>query len=145
MGRDSPIWSIIGSPITKQYDVYMTNFNGWTWANSDYVANTQLSLINIGEFSTDYTTSMAHTTFSPKTIGGHLFDLEFFGFGKTDDSGNTQYYRDIMNSNESYEGLANTAQLAMDFRGLGLPTKSFNSFKNLLAVVTKGESSCASY
>lgn len=145
LGRESPIWSILGSPITKQYDIYLTNFNAWTWASSDYVANTETSVINIGQFSADYTTSMSHTTFAPNTIGGHLFDLEIFGFGKTDDSANTGYYRDLINNDESYGDLAKTAQLAMDFRGLGLPTESFNSFKNLLAVVTKGESSCASY
>jgi hypothetical protein len=66
--------------------------------------------MNIGMFSSDYTESMAHTTFSPNTIGGHLFELESFGFGKTDDSANTQYYKDLLNSDvDIYGGLANTS------------------------------------
>jgi len=124
----------------------MTNFNAWTWANPDYVANSANSFINIGQFSSDYTESMAHTTFSPNTIGGHLFELEYFGFGKTDDTADTQYYKDLLNSDETiYGGLANTTQLALNFRGLGLPGHQFNKFANLLSVITKGESTCLNY
>jgi hypothetical protein len=39
-GNNSPVWSIIGSPTTKMFDVYLTNFNAWTWADPTYVATT---------------------------------------------------------------------------------------------------------
>jgi len=29
LGRNSPIWEIIGSPSSKLFDVYLSNFNGW--------------------------------------------------------------------------------------------------------------------
>lgn len=48
MGRNSPIWQILGDFQTKEFDVYMTNFNSWTWAQSDYIATTSNSEINIG-------------------------------------------------------------------------------------------------
>lgn len=88
MGRLSPLWTIFGTPSDGiyKYDVYMTNYNSWTWTQSDYVATTTGSVMNVGQFSTDYTTDMPHTTFSPRTIGGSFFNIEQFEFGKTDDS-----------------------------------------------------------
>jgi hypothetical protein len=32
MGRNSPVWEIVGNAPTKLFDVYLTNFNNWSWA-----------------------------------------------------------------------------------------------------------------
>lgn len=144
MGKNSPIWEIIGSPATKLYDIYMTNFNGWTWAYPTYVAHTQQSVMNLGAFSSEYTTSMPHTTIAPYQGGSYLFALKEFGFGVTNDVSQTQYYESIMNfdAEDSYGFFANKTSFAMNFRGLGLPDKEFNKFSYMLSVLTKGESSC---
>lgn len=66
-----------------------------------------------------------------------------FGFGMTNVTNATEDYRSLMNDNvEIYGVSANTTRLALDFRGLGLPSDSYAKFANLLAVATKGESSC---
>jgi hypothetical protein len=146
-GAGSPIWAIVNSPATKMYDIYMTNFNSWTWVDSSYVATTTQSLINFGEFSTDYTTALPHTTIAPTTGGSYLFGLSQFGFGSTNTVANTEYYEDIMNFDvdiTKYGFFANSSSLALNFRGLGLPKTSFNKFSNLLSVASKGESTCLS-
>lgn len=122
----------------------MTNFNSWTWAQSDYQVTTANSEMNIGQFSHDYTSSDTSTTFAPKTGGSYLLPLSVFGFGKTDVNAGTEFYEDLMNFDyhQTYGIWANTTSLALDFRGLGLPTTEFNSFANLLSVATKGESTC---
>lgn len=43
-----------------------------------------------------------------------------------------------------YGGNGNSTNIAMNFRGLGLPKSQFNKFSNLLSVITKGESTCLS-
>lgn len=143
MGKNSAIWTILGSPAVKMFDIYMTNFNNWTWAKSDYVAFTANSVMNLGDFSTNYISSMAQSTFAPSTLGGYLFELTEFGFGKTDETAQTEYYEDLKNTDENAYGiLANSASLALNFRGLGLPSIEFKKFANLLALVTNGESTC---
>lgn len=89
---------------------------------------------------------MLKTTFATAQLGSYLINIEEFGFGKTDDSANTQYYEDLKNFDEegSYGYFANTTSLNLNFRGLGLPTKQFNRFSNLLSVISKGESTCLS-
>lgn len=42
----------------------------------------------------------------------------------------------------AYGFWANSTSLALNFRGLGLPTGEFKKFENLLSIVTKGESTC---
>lgn len=42
----------------------------------------------------------------------------------------------------TYGAAQNHTAFGLNFRGLGLPTKSFNKFKNLLSVITKGEADC---
>lgn len=146
-GKNSPVWEIVGSPATKEYDVYMANFNGWTWADPTWTATTLTSVMNIGEFSKAYSQTDAHTTFAPATIGSYLFAMDIFGFGKTNIIQNSEFYEDLMNFDVDqtvYGVHQNTSSLAMNFRGLGLPTKQFNKFSNLLSVITKGESTCLS-
>jgi len=84
LGASSPIWKIIGSPSSKLFDVYLTNFNGWTWADSSYVATTSSSLINFGTFDSTYGISEIYNRIYPFTGGSYLFGLDSFGFGKTD-------------------------------------------------------------
>lgn len=145
-GNDSPVWKIVGQPTTKLFDVYLTNFNSWTWAQTNYVATTTGSVMNFGQHSTDYTSADNHTTFAPFQQGSYLFGLKQFGFGVTW-ANNTEFYEDVSNwdTDVTVYGLAaNTTSLALDFRGLGLPKASFNKFANLLSVATKGESTCLS-
>lgn len=40
MGKSSPIWEIVGNPPTKEFDVYMANYNDWTFADADWTATT---------------------------------------------------------------------------------------------------------
>ena len=57
----------------------------------------------------------------------------------------TEFYEDLMNFDVDptvYGIKQNKTSLALNFRGLGLPTKSFDKFANLLSVASKGESSC---
>jgi hypothetical protein len=89
MGFNSAIWNIVGSPSEKKFDIYMTNFNAWTWAKSDYKSYTAQSVMNVGAFSTNYISSMASSTFSPRDSGSYLFELTEFGFGKTDEVAQT--------------------------------------------------------
>jgi hypothetical protein len=84
MGKNSPIWEIVGGPPTKEFDVYMSNYNDWTFADSTWTPVTTQSVIDIGTFSSDYTQADAHTTFAPEMLGSYLIGLETFGFGKTD-------------------------------------------------------------
>jgi len=146
-GAGSPVWAIVSNPDTKVFDINMNNFNDWTWADSSYVLNTTAkSVINFGAFDPDYTYG-PKTTIAPISSGSYLFPLAVFGFGKTDLTANTEYYTDIMNFDTDitkYGFLANTTNLGLNFRGLGLPHTSFNRFSNLLSVATKGESTCLS-
>jgi len=47
-------------------------------------------------------------------------------------------YNVTYGDNSLYDIWSNTSSLAMNFRGIGLPTDSYNSFVNLLAVSAKG-------
>jgi hypothetical protein len=146
MGAGSPFWSILGNPATKLFDIYMTNINSWTWADSSYVRTTDQSIMNVGQFDASYTNADAKTTFYPKSGGAYLFKLTEFGFGKVDLTAQTEYYESLMNydseDDETYAEYTNTTSFAMDFRGLGLPTEEFNKFTNLISLATNGESSC---
>lgn len=89
---------------------------------------------------------MPHTTIAPYQGGSYLFSLEEFGFGKTSDTAKTQYYEDLLNFDEegTYGIFENKTSLALNFRGLGLPTKQFNKFSLLLSVISNGEATCLS-
>ena len=47
LGKNSAIWNIVGTPSTKNYDVYMSNFNDWTFADASYSPVTTTSVINL--------------------------------------------------------------------------------------------------
>jgi hypothetical protein len=128
-GAGSPVWTIVSDPDTKVFDISMNNFNGWTWADSNYVVNnTAKSVINFGAFDSEYTYG-PKTSIAPISAGSYLFGLAVFGFGKTDNATQTEFYTDIMNFDvdiTKYGFLANTTSLGLNFRGLGLPASSFN-------------------
>jgi hypothetical protein len=148
LGYNSPIWTILGSQTTRKFDVYLTNFNDWTFADSSYVRTTLNSVITLGGFSNDYSISESHTTTKPSFSGGSLLPLVSFGFGLTNTTAtpNNQYYSDLMNSNETIYGTAaNSASLEMNYRGLGLPTNEFRKFTNLLNVASNGEATCLDF
>jgi hypothetical protein len=147
-GKNSPVWEIIGSPSAgRYYDIDMACFNQWTFADPSWTATTQQSFLNFGGFSDSYSDTDAHTSFNPEQLGSYLFSLDTFGFGKTDTTAKTEFYEDLMNYDEDpvvYGGNMNSTNLAMNFRGLGLPIEQFNKFSNLLSVITKGEATCLS-
>jgi len=133
----------MGNPATKMFDVSMTNFNNWTFADPSYNQTSEASVMNLGEFDGNYTAANASTMFSPVTIGGHLLPLTMFSFGKTNVTNSSEFYNSILNSdNDTYTTYANTTIMGLNFRGLGLPTDSFKAFTNMLSVVTKGEATC---
>ena len=144
-GKNSPVWDIVGSPATKEFDVQMSNFNSWTWANANWVATSTQSVMNMGGFSTHYTQSMAHTTFSPYQLNSYLFELDYIGFGKYYDNNKTEFYESVLNFDTDslvYGIHTNKTSIGLNFRGLGLPEKQFNKFVNLLNVATYGEATC---
>jgi hypothetical protein len=140
LNKASPVWEIFGNPATKQFDVQLSNFNNWkAWADPTYVAASTSNAINVGGFTSEFTYT-GGKTITPD-LGGTRFSMSEFGFGVTFKNG-TSYYDSILNSDENYGVRANQSMFAMNYRGLGLPTASFERFSNLLAVVTHGESSC---
>ena len=145
LGFNSPIWSMLGNPSTMMYDVYMANFNEWsTWAYPSYTAFTTASTINVGGFSSDYSVSTPHTSIKPSFQNTQLLPLTMFAFGKTYDN-NTASYISILNDDAEFGIHQKTATLALNFRGLGLPTDQFEIFSNALATVTRGESTCLAF
>jgi len=128
MNHASPVWSILGKTTgdDKNFDIYMTNFNEWTWADPSYVRSTDQSIMNLGTFDSSYTDNMSHITIKPTSIGSNLIDVDEFGFGKTDTTAQSAYYENLINDDPVETGLyghfANKTSLALNFRGLGLPT-----------------------
>jgi hypothetical protein len=146
-GRNSPIWDIMGidsaSTDARYYDVELTNFNNWTFADSSYIQPNEYSVMNVGGFATYYTSAMSSTSFYPATTGSSLLPLKSFGFGTTNTTNSSSYYNSLLNSdNDTYTVYTNTSILALNFRGLGLPTAEFKSFANMLQVITLGEATC---
>jgi len=70
--------------------------------------------------------------------------LEYIQFGMTY-SDNTDSYVSVLNDEESFGLMKNTATLAMNYRGLGLPTNQFEIFANLLSVASHGEATCLAF
>lgn len=96
-GKNSPLWTIVGTPATKEFDVYMANYNSWTWADSTWTPTTMQSVMNIGGFSNDYVQSDAHTSFNPAFSGSYLLPLATFGFGMYNATNSSEFYEDLMN------------------------------------------------
>jgi hypothetical protein len=49
----------------------------------------------------------------------------------------------IINSGDEEYGIyADTAQIALDFRGIGLPTASYTKFVNLIGIASYGAANC---
>jgi hypothetical protein len=48
----------------------------------------------------------------------------------------------IINSGNEYGIYADTAQIALDFRGIGLPTASYFKFVNLIGIASYGAANC---
>jgi hypothetical protein len=96
-----------------------------TWSGiTATVASTQ-SVINLGGFDSSYLSTAATITITPSTQNTNSFTLTSFGFGKTF-ANSTASYQTLLNSNLENFGLnTNVSNLAMNFRGLGLPTNQF--------------------
>jgi len=77
MNHASPVWNILGKVTgdDKNFDIYMTNFNEWTWADPSYVRSTDKSIMNLGTFDSSYTDNMSHITIKPSSIGSNLIDI----------------------------------------------------------------------
>lgn len=41
--------------------------------------------MNLGAFDSSYVSSMPSSIIAPRSLGSYLFELEEFGFGKTDE------------------------------------------------------------
>lgn len=141
-GKNSPVWNILGTPATKQYDVFLTPFTDWSWAQAGYTPTTTQSIMTVGGYASGGAKAgSGTTTISPSTSGGTLFELESIGFGLTK-SDNSAYYTSILNDNPDFGNNQNKATLSLGFRGLGLPTQQYDTFVELLSVITHGEASC---
>lgn len=150
LGWSSPVWSIINDPASKIFDIQLTNFTDWTWADSSYVNVSVSNEINFGDYG-DYTydSDTPKTQFSPAYSGSYLFSFSEFGFGKTDSSNSSEFYESLLNDfsatiydDEDYLFWSNTSSIAMNFRGLGLPRDQYLTFSNLLALAADGKASC---
>ena len=140
-GRVSPVWTMLGNPATKQFDVQLSNFNDFaSWGQSIYAPASTANSMNVGGFTTEFTYSNGKTI--KPTITGTRFAMDEFAFGVTYEDTLSQSYSSILNTNAEYGINANASIFTMNFRGLGLPAAQFAHFSNLLSVVTKGESSC---
>lgn len=55
----------------------------------------------------------------------------------------TESFMSIINGEESmYGSYANTTFITADFRGIGLPTTSYNQFTNLMDIISAGQALC---
>jgi len=150
LGIYSPAWQIIGSPDTKEFDVQLTNFVDWTFADSSWAQVNSANEINFGGYgSYSYDSTTPKTTFSTYMAGSDLFQLVEFGFGLTNSANSSEYYENLMNDynltsddDDSYNFWSNTSSLALNYKGLGIPRDSYYEFVNLLAVASNGQSTC---
>lgn len=101
---------------------------------------TQQSVINLNGYDTSYDKN-SNIVIAPTALLGHSYELTEFSFGKTYQD-NTKSYRSILNSQSNLGTNVNQTIFALDFRGLGLPSASFEEFDRLLSVITRGQSSC---
>jgi hypothetical protein len=73
-----------------------------------------------------------------------LYELTEFSFGMFNETNSTGSFMSILNSEESmYGSFANTTFITADFRGIGLPTTSYNQFTNLMDIISAGQALCA--
>jgi len=83
-------------------------------------------------------------TVKPTTSQSTLYTLTEFGFGNYNPANSSQYFVSILNDQESvYKSQTNQTYVTMDFRGIGLPSRSYSRFVNLLQIATNGTASCA--
>lgn len=71
LNKNSPVWNILGSPATKLYDVLLTPFTDWSWAQAGYAPVTTQSILTIGGFASNgKKAGSGTTTISPSTSAG---------------------------------------------------------------------------
>lgn len=81
--------------------------------------------------------SETNITVTPANTTSQLFGLTNFGFGTADMIEFTGSYQSLINGDEVLYGIfANTTIITADFRGIGLPTTSYNRFVNSLSIAT---------
>jgi hypothetical protein len=54
-GGDSPVWEIIRNPSVKRFDVQLSNFTDWSFANSSYVPTSTTNELSLGVYNAIYT------------------------------------------------------------------------------------------
>lgn len=72
--------------------------------------------------------------------------LDSFGFGLTNLTNSSEYYESLLNdysSDGEYAEWRNTSTVALDFRGIGLPSDVFEDYTYYLAVITSGQATCS--
>jgi hypothetical protein len=91
----------------------------------------------------DYKSSFGQVSFSPSTQSSQLFSLTDFSFGVVNMTTGNGTFRSIINSDEALYGFStNSTLITADFRGLGLPTTSYNVFTNLMDIISIGQANC---
>lgn len=145
LGTSSPVWAGIDLVDNKQiYCVQFSNNTDWTFADSTYAPVTEGNSISLGSCDSSNYTSATQVSVKPYTLNTEIYDLAAFGFGQYNSTSNEEYFADISNDNEAIYGTyTNTFKITLDVRGMALPTYSYASFDNLMAIATSGASDCA--
>lgn len=145
LSTGSPIWAGIDLTDNKQiYCVQFQNNTDWSFADSSYATVLEGNSISLGACDSSLYTTATQVSVLPYTRSTDIYDLTAFGFGMYNSTSNEEYFVDISNDNEAIYGTyTNTFKITLDVRGLALPTYSYASFDNLMAIATSGASNCA--
>jgi hypothetical protein len=140
----SPVWSLFGNPSTKKFDIALSNISDWSWIDANHKTYNYSSVITMNYWNTSYDNQATYIIMAPSTIGSYLFTLKYFAFGKTY-ADNSASYQSLLNSVVDNSTFSDKATLALNFRGIGLPSRQFEQFTNLLTVVTQGQATCLQF
>lgn len=95
----------------------------------------------IGMPSSSVYAKAQNITIKPSTISGSLYTLTEFKFGTYNVATGVESMTSIIN-NGNYGVNTNASKIALDFRGIGLPTASYAKFVNLLGIASQGTANC---
>jgi len=115
------------------YMIQYSNVSNWASFITGYQPITTGNSIQLGQLDWSTYASQPSIVISPITNVSQLYQLINLQFGYTQETCSS--YMSIYSDS--------TMVLTMDFRGLGLPTTTYDKFTNLLAIATAGQVSCA--
>lgn len=148
LARGSPVWSILFNTTATGYFYQVNYLNGtnWTFADPNYLIQTSgrnYLRLGSGKSDIDVYRGLDTISFSPSTQNSQLFSLSDFSFGVVNMTTGNGTFRSIINSDEALYGFStNSTFITADFRGLGLPTTSYNIFTNLMDIISIGQVNC---